>query len=110
MIGRNPSNFHKEYMDVWQHWCQDTEKYCGGDGLVTVMMQGWELHPTVQLEYKHFGGNRRVRVYHFSLFRQGEHMEMPVVHNPYVNRLIRTMQLDVVPYQNGVRVAERVGG
>jgi hypothetical protein len=28
-------------------------------------------------------------------------MVMPVVHNPYVSRLIRTMQLTVEPFETG---------
>lgn len=99
MMGHNPSNYHAEYMDVWQHWAPDTERFGGGDGLITAMMMGWELDKTIYMEYKHFGGNRRVRVYHCHLSYQGQTLEMPVVHNPYVNRLIRTMQLKIEPYQ-----------
>lgn len=100
MIGRNPSNYHVEYMDVFQHWSQDSERFGGGDALITAMMMGWELEPTIYMEYKHFGGNRRVRVYHCRLTNRSEEMEMPVVHNPYVNRLIRQMQLKIEPYQS----------
>lgn len=99
MIGRTPSNYHVEYMDVVQHWAPDTERFGGGDALITAMMFGWELNPTIYMEYKHFGGNRRVRVYHCNLTRRDETMVIPVVHNPYVNRLIRQMQLQVEPYQ-----------
>ncbi|MBK8134755.1 MAG: hypothetical protein KA401_00295 [Anaerolineae bacterium] len=99
MIGRNPSNYHAEYMDVYQHWSPDTEKFGGGDSLITAIMMGWELKQTIYMEYKHFGGNRRVRVYHCRLTNDNQEIEMPVVHNPYVNRLIRQMQLVIEPYQ-----------
>lgn len=108
MIGRNPANYHAEYMDVVQHWSPDTEHFAGGDALVTMMMRGWELGPTVYMEYKHFGGNRRVRLYHCILSNRGHEIDMPVVHNPYVNRLIRNMQLMVEPYEADKRNRERV--
>ena len=51
MIARNPANFHAEYMDVVQHWSPDSEKYGGGDALITIMMMGLELSPTLYMEY-----------------------------------------------------------
>jgi hypothetical protein len=106
MIGRNPANYHAEYMDVVQHWSPDSERFGGGDALVTMMMMGWELNQTVHMEYKHFGGNRRVRIYHCRLSNRTGEMVMPVVHNPYVNRLIRNMQLIVEPYEPGKTVSQ----
>lgn len=101
MLGHNPANYHVEYMDVAQHWSPDSERYGGGDGLITLMLRGWELDRTVLLEYKWFGGNRRVRVYHCSLTRAGDRIVIPVVHNPYVNRLIRDLQIKIEPYETG---------
>lgn len=101
MLGHSPSNYHVEYMDVTQHWSPDSERYGGGDCLITMMLRGWELDRKVLMEYKWFGGNRRVRIYHCTLTRAGDRIVLPVVHNPYVNRLIRTMQLTVEPYETG---------
>ena len=108
MIGRNPANYHAEYMDVVQHWSHDSEKYGGGDALITMMMMGWELGQTLYMEYKHFGGNRRVRIYHCVLTHRNDQLVIPVVHNPYVNRLIRNMQLSVEPYEPGKLTRETV--
>lgn len=88
MIDHEPRNFHMEYMDVTQHWCADSAKYAGGDCLVTALFNGWEMNPVIQKETKWYAGNRFVYIYHFSLSRAGEQMVMPVVTNPYIEKLI----------------------
>jgi hypothetical protein len=40
---------------------------------------------------------RSVTVYHLQLDREGETMKMPVVHNPYVNRLLSGDEVEMVP-------------
>lgn len=89
MLGHNPSNYHVEYLDITQHWDAASQSYGGGDALLTFLSQGWEMETHVEMEYKWFGGNRRVRVYHCTLRRDGQYVVIPVVHNPYVNRLLR---------------------
>jgi hypothetical protein len=47
-------------------------------------------------EYWH-AGVRSVLVYHFELTLDGETMIMPVIRNPYVNRIVREMPATLVP-------------
>lgn len=84
------SNFHAEYLDVVQHWSPTSAHYAGGDALVTFLSRGWEIHNEVKVEDRYFAGMRSVSVYHMELERDGEVMKMPVLRNPYVNRIIRS--------------------
>lgn len=99
MLSRNPSNFHVEYLDVIQHWSPESEHFAGGDALVTAVTSGWKISPTIYLAYKVFGGNRRVRVYHCHLTRGDDSMYMPVLHNPYVNRILRQPEMTIRPLE-----------
>lgn len=91
------TNFHTEYMDVTQHWSPRSEKYAGGDALLTMLTRGWKMRRRVQVEEKWYAGMRSVTVYHLQLDREGETMKMPVVHNPYVNRLLSGDEVEMVP-------------
>lgn len=100
MINQTPSNFHVDYIDVAQHWSPDSEKYAGGDCLVTALYSGWEMNPVVYVERKWYAGARQITVYHVELERDGEVMSMPVLNNPYINRMIRNTEVQVQPIEN----------
>jgi hypothetical protein len=93
------SNYHVQYMSVTQYWSPTSEKYAGGDALVTALHHGWKISPTIQLEKKWFAGNRQVLVYHFELTRDEETMIMPVINNPYVDKLVYQPGLEVIPME-----------
>jgi len=93
------ANAHVSYIDVTQHWSASSEPYAGGDQLVTLMFDGWELDRTVYLEEKWIGGLRHVKVYHMTLTRNGETVHIPVLYNPYVMRLVNTTECTVLPYK-----------
>ena len=93
---QRPANFGAEYLDVTQHWAKESEDYAGGDALVTMLSNGWKLKPEVRIEDRFFAGLRSVSVYHLKLERDGEIIDMPVLRNPYVNRIIRMGDYEVV--------------
>ncbi len=95
MFESTPSNFHVEYMSVTQHWCSTSEKYAGGDALVTALANGWKMEPVVYVEEKAFTGSRFTTIYHIDLKRDDASMHMPVIDNPYVGKLVA--QLQVLP-------------
>lgn len=97
MLPNTPQNHHVEYMDVTQHWSPNSEAYAGGDGLITLLAQGWELAETVYTETVDYNGMRRAIVYHVEVRRGEQAMVMQVVHNPYVSRLIAHHGLNVRP-------------
>lgn len=99
MLNANHSNFHVEYMDVTQHWNPNSESYAGGDCLVTALYDGWIVNPTVYVENKWYSGMRQAFIYHVELTRDGEKMTMPVVHNPYIARMLRQESFKVLPIE-----------
>lgn len=88
MINRNTTNFHVEYMAVTKHWSPSSEKFAGADALITALDKGWEMEDEVICEDVWFAGMRQTRVYHVILQRDEERIEMPVLHNPYINRML----------------------
>lgn len=100
------ANAHVSYIDVTQHWSPSSEHYAGGDQLVTLMFDGWELDDTVYLEEKWIGGLRHVKVYHMTLRRGGDVLEIPVLYNPYVVRLVTNSECTVLDYETHNAEAE----
>ncbi|HEX2906871.1 MAG TPA: hypothetical protein VHO69_08430 [Phototrophicaceae bacterium] len=97
---QNLSNWHYAYMDMIRHWHPESEKYTGGDALFTALENGWEISKDVRFEEYWHAGVRSVLVYHFELTRGDETMVMPVIRNPYVNRIVREMPAQLIPVGN----------
>ncbi len=97
MINENITNFHVEYMDVTQHWSEKSEQFAGADSLLTMLYKGWQMKKTARREERWFAGSRLVYIYYITLERAGETIIMPVVHNPFVNRMIAQHQIEIVP-------------
>lgn len=97
MVQQAVTNFHVDYLDVTQHWSPTSEAYAGGDGLITALYNGWSMDRLVKAEQKWFAGMRSVMVYYCSLERNGQTMTMPVLNNPYVDRMLLKLDAEVVP-------------
>jgi hypothetical protein len=95
MVGNDHKNFHVEYMDATQHWCATSEKYAGGDCLATALNRGWQMSPVIKRETRWYAGNRFVYLYHFTLTRETDEMVMPVITNPFIERLIAQPALEL---------------
>jgi hypothetical protein len=98
-IDDNLTNLHYAYMDMVRHWHPGSEPYAGGDALFTALENGWDVSTTVRYEEYWHTGMRFVLVYYFELTRGDERMVMPVIRNPYVNRLVREMPAELVPVE-----------
>lgn len=84
----NISNFHMQYLDVTsQHWHPGSERFAGGDHLLTAIEKGWEISECALVTHW-YAGMRAVKIYHFVLKRGDQQMTMPVIDNPYIQRLI----------------------
>jgi hypothetical protein len=105
MLVSNPSNWHYEYWRIVRHWHAASEKYAGGDCLLTAINNGWNIIPPVLAEAHWRAGSRCVMVYHFTLERRGETMTMPVITNPFVERLIADSALRLNVRQQSARTA-----
>lgn len=95
MATKGSSDFHMDYMDVTQHWHPQSQKYAGGDHLLTALYNDWQMDETIFREEHWFAGMRHVVVYHFDLSRDDETMVMPVISTPLVTRIIRDSDIHV---------------
>ncbi len=94
----NLTDLHFAYQDLYRHWHADSERYTGGDALNTALDEGWTINDVVGFQEIHHMGARGTVIYHFELVRgEAEAVTMPVVGNPYVDRLVLIMQLKLVP-------------
>ena len=90
----NPSVL--EDVDFYRHWHPKSERFAGGDCLATALMLGWVLKVPIIMDIYWCMGSRQVNVYHCDLVRGEETLHMPVVGNPYMDRLIQQMELPVI--------------
>ncbi|MDZ4771168.1 MAG: hypothetical protein SGJ24_18765 [Chloroflexota bacterium] len=91
------SNWHTSYPAFQRHWHSGSEKFAGGDALLTAIDSHWEVSLVCYLEEYWHAGTRLVTLYHFELNREGETMVMTVITTPYVRRIIREQQFQVRP-------------
>jgi hypothetical protein len=95
------ANLHHTYMDFVRHWHADSERYAGGDALFTAFDTGWEADTIVAVEEHQHTGGRSTCIFYFTLTLDGDQMIMPVTCNPYVERLLDTMQFKLEPLRYG---------
>ncbi len=74
--------------DFTRHWCPKSQRYAGGDALLTYLNDGWKIQQDIHYEAFWHGGSRRVIVYDIVLGRQDERVRMRVISNPVVDRLL----------------------
>lgn len=82
------TNYHVQYQDVTsQHWHPRSEEFAGGDNLMTALENGWHINECLLTKH-YYAGMRSVKVYRFHLSKGDSQIVMPVIYNPYVERLI----------------------
>lgn len=86
----------KDMPVTYRHWSPFSEKYTGGDALVTALDDGWKVRGVVFRQEFWLAGVRRVCLYHVELERNSETNRMIVVQNPYVTRLLYDSDAQVV--------------
>jgi hypothetical protein len=88
-----PANIDEE---VSRHWSPASQAYAPADILQRYLRTGWILENLAAVESFYYAGYRRVDVYYFRLKRGDESVEMPVLMNPVVTRLIEEYKLTVI--------------
>jgi hypothetical protein len=97
-----------EDMIAYRHWHAESEMFAGGDSLSTALFLGWSIRDTVHLEEHWYAGTRRVAVFYFELTRGDESVTMPVIGNPYIDRLIAMSGVQVVAVGKQQRPKEHI--
>ena len=91
------SNFHVEYMPTaTQHWSWSSQRFAGGDNLITAIYNGWSVDRVVEVEQHWYAGMRGITIFNFTISREDMTVTMPVVSNPFVNRFVRQSALQLV--------------
>ena len=85
------------YQDITsQHWSYSSERYAGGDNLLTALARGWALDDIVTLRRHWFAGMRCIEIFHFTIRRDDVVADMAVLGNPYVYRYLATHPHELV--------------
>lgn len=82
--------------DEYKHWCPASETYATADVLLQYLRAGWELDNLVAVETFYHAGYRCSDIYCFTLMRNGESREIPILANPVVFRVIDDHQLTIL--------------
>lgn len=100
-------NEHYSYFESTRNWSPESEKYAGGDALITALRRRWQVRGPVYQEDHWQAGARLVTVYHFDLHNNDRAMEMPVLSNPYVQRMLLMLDVQIVPIEEREAIRRR---
>lgn len=78
-----------------QHWCPKSQVFAPAHVLLHYIRIGWELGNSVGVVRFYFGGCRYVDIYHFTLYHNEEHVEMPILANPVVLNIVEEYKLTI---------------
>ena len=97
MMQKSEQNLHVQYQDITsQHWSYSSERYAGGDNLLTAIARGWQIDPKVVRRRHWFAGMRCVEIYNFTIRRDDVVADMAVLGNPYVGRYLANQPYKLV--------------
>ena len=82
--------------DRHRHWSSESQAYAPVDVLLYYLRDGWSLDNLAGVETFYYAGYRRVDVYYLTLRRHTESLEMPVLANPALTRLIEANKINVM--------------
>jgi hypothetical protein len=97
--GKNVS-IGRDEITFYRHWHGESENYAGGDSLATALYSGWTLGNKVLLREHWCAGKRCVRVYYFEIIYEENILIMPIIANPFVEKLVIASKLQVMPFVN----------
>lgn len=90
------SNYHAQYQGVTtQHYDPNSERFAGGDQLLTALQNNWQIDQCVLVRHA-YAGRRYSKVYEFTLRRGGDEMVMPVIDNPYIARIVDAYEIELL--------------
>lgn len=78
-----------------RHWSPESQVYAPGDALAHLISDGWQVYGKVIVQTYACLSRSCTQVYHFVLVRNDEHLDLRVVANPAVRRLVQERQFPV---------------
>jgi hypothetical protein len=82
--------------DQHRHWCPISEPVTGGDVLESMLNQGWKISGGICYHQWHSLRGRNFHQYQFCLERDFHMINITVIANPFVQRLISRLHLAVI--------------
>jgi len=82
--------------DRFRHWSPESQSYAPVDVLENYLRTGWTMDSLAAVETFYYAGYRRVDVFYLTLRRGEACLEMPVLANPKLMRLIEENELTVL--------------
>ncbi len=89
--------------NLGRHWSPTSQAYAPADVLLDRLNSGWMLDTEATVETFYYAGYRRVDVFCFTLRRGTESIEMPVLSNPAVDRLLAENDLTVIEIKSSAQ-------
>jgi hypothetical protein len=86
-----------------RHWNSESQRYAGVDQLITYLLNGWDVDDVVLVEKPADSG---AQVYNFCLRRGESNIDIPVIANPHVERIIA--HLNLIIFDASITVYERM--
>lgn len=71
-----------------RHWHPQSESYAPVDALLSALDKGWIICGEIYYEECFLSKRRRVFIFHFALWRDGECVYMPILSNPFLQRFV----------------------
>jgi hypothetical protein len=106
MTINNPQGMHEYYTLTDRHWHAGSEPYTGGDSLLTAIRNGWQLLNLAYEQIIQLRGGRTVHVIYFQFIQSSERITMPVVVNPFVERLLVERKMMLHPMREATSLSE----
>lgn len=78
------------------YWSRQIQPIAPSQILTNRLECGWQLGNVVGREIHQYGPGRSIDIFHFTLSRDGETVEIPVRSNPVIKRLIIEHHLRVI--------------
>ena len=102
------NTFHNKYWDYSRHWHSGSEAYASGEQLQDALFSGWNLDKVVfRTEHKMRHSARHIVFFVVVLWKNGERCNMPVLANPYVERLLNQHNVHVINVERRHQYAEK---
>ena len=87
---------HLHNEDSQRYWCAHCERFTGGDTLLIALEDNWCLKGVIFRQTFWLMGKREMHLYHIILQRGNRLIQLQVIENPFVLRLLKQLGHQIV--------------
>ena len=104
-VSKTPTN---KYLDKDIHWHAESQPFASGHQLNSKLHNGWGIDDIVfRTEHHVKVTHRTITFYVIVLVKDGEKLNMPVLANPYVDRIVKQAGVKVFNVERRNRYLEK---